>query len=321
MKNTFDQPLFIFAAFFLISLLFPDAMVHAKHEKNETRPWQGEISSGLIFDNNILLVKTDKESDVIWESGLFLAYKPKEISWHTLAIYDRYLSNSELSYSYYEIGGQVALGAYQYGGFSLNFSPTSLLDKQDPNRDLLSLGSYGFNLFAEHDTEHIGTIALNISYTRLDYSAPFDAKDSDLITLSPSLFYRITDVWDFFGEYGYSSGRARRGLIPVGFNQSAFDDISYKAHLLSLMFTHWMPEQTRLRFRYTIRKKDFITGDADTFHQGRTDRTHLLSAEIKRRVLENISIRAQVKGLWKRSNQAFVDFSGNKITLSATYQF
>ncbi len=321
MKPMFDRPLLTVVAFFLFGILLPDASVYAKHAKNAVYPWQGEVTSGLIHDNNILQVDNNKESDVIWESSLFLVYEPKEIEWHALAIFDRYLKNSELSYSYYEIGGQRALSQYNFGGLSLNFSPTSALDKQDPNRDLFSLGSYGFNLFAEHDTAQFGTIAINFSYTRLNYDAPFDAKDSDLITFSPSLFYRINSAWDFFGEYSYSLGKAQRGLIPVGVNQVDFDDISYRANALSLVATHWMSEETRLRFRYKIRKKDFTTDASDTFHQGRKDTTYVLYAEVKQRLMKNVSVRGQLKRLWRKSNQAFVDFGENQLTLSATYRF
>lgn len=321
MKQLIYRSFIIFAALFFGVIFFLAPSAHATHEQNASHPWRGEVSSGFIRDSNILLVKDNKESDVIWESSLYLSYKPKAISWHVLAIFDRYLSNSELNYAYYELGAQRALGQHNYGGLSLNLSPDSLLDKQDPNRNLLSLASHGFNLFVERDTEQFGTIGLNIRYTRFNYNTAFDAKDSDLLTIGPSIFYRITDNWDFFGEYSHASGKAKTGLIPLNFGPPVFDDISYKASSLYLVFTHWMPERTRLRFRYIIRKKDFTAGDADSFHQGRKDTTHLLSAEIKRYVFKNVSIRTQLKQLWKRSNQDFVNYSANKIALWVTYQF
>ncbi len=320
MKKLSHQFLFIIHVFFLILTLLPVTKASANSKENKARPWWGEVETGLIYDNNILQVDNNKESDVISESSLFMAYQAKAIKWHALAILDRYLDNSELSYSYFEIGAERALSQNYYGNLSLNISPTSSIDKQDPNRPPFSLGSYGLNLLVERDTAKFGTIGLNFAYTRLDYDPPFDAKDSTIYSLSPSLFYRINRSWHFFSEYSYSLGKARRGLIPVGLNL-ADDDISYKAHSLSLLTVHKLSKKTSLRFRYKIRQKRFTPDARDTFHLGRKDTTHSIYAEIKQWLMKGIVVRGRVNRVSKNSNRSFVDFDENLITLSIAYQF
>ncbi|MFQ5589226.1 MAG: hypothetical protein ACE5F7_10345 [Nitrospiria bacterium] len=322
MKKVSRHIVFIAIIFFLITSTFLDKNAEAAQEKDASRPWWGEVESGLIYDNNILQVNSNKESDVIWESSLLLSYQPKEIEWYALAVFDRYLDNSELNYAYYEIGGERVLAQDLYGGFSLNVSPTSQLDKQDPVRDPfpISLGSYGTSFFIERDTARYGAFGLNIAYTRLDYNTPFNAKDSNLFDLGPTWFYRFNTAWSFYGQYTHTLAKARRGLIPVGASQF-FDDISYRANALSLLVTHMMSKKTRLRFRYKIRTMRFEPDARDTFHLGRKDKTHALYAEVKQSLLKNVLLRGRLERFMRRSNQSFVEFSENRLMLSATYQF
>ena len=286
----------------------------------EERPWWGTVETGFIFDNNVLGTKAEKESDRIWESMLYLAYQPDQIKWSGRAILDRYQKNDELSYETYEIGAERLFGERDYGGIFLYLSPTAPLDKQDPNREPFSLGSHGFTLLADRDTDRWGNIGLAFSYARLDYQAPFDAKDTDLIAFGPSLFYRIDDQWSLDIEYTYETGAAAGGTIP-GDSGGVEDDISYQVNALSLKVTRLLSDKTGIRLRYKIRRKRFTADDRDPVHAGRRDTNHFFYAEIEHRLSEEFLLLGRLERIWRRSTDSFVEFNENRLAVSAAYHF
>jgi len=289
----------------------------ANHEPNTSKPWSGRLESGFIHDSNIFQVRGNKESDLIWESALTVSYRPNTIKWSGKGIFDRYRKNSDLDYSTYELGGEAPFGKREYGSLFFFFSPSASLDKQDPNRDPFALKSYGFNAAVDHDTDRFGNIGLTFFYTRLDYGAPFDAKDTDILGFGPSIFYRPNTLWHLYGEYTYEVGSARGGEIPVNFP----DDISYEAQVLSLKVTRQMTDNTNLRLRYRLRQKHFTTNGADVFHSGRRDNNHSLYTEIKYFAIEKVAVYGRVERIWRRSNDDFVSFDENRFTVSLAYAF
>lgn len=290
---------------------------HASHEQIDIASFWGEIETGFLYDDNIFQVKDGKESDMIWESNLSLSYLPKEIKWSARAIFDRYRKNNELNYVYYEVGMERPFGQRNYGSVVLHLSPSALLDKQDPNREPFSLESYGFSATVDRNTDRIGNIGINFSYTRLDYGAPFNAKDTNILSLSPSLFYRMGDYWRFLAEVTYEKGDAQGGFILTDIP----DDISYTALAASFKIVYQVRENTRLRFRYKIRKKRFSTEGADAFHKDRNDANHALYAEIQYNPVEKVSVFSRIDRLWRNSNLDFVAFNETRWMLSVAYRF
>jgi len=287
-------------------------------EKNELpKSWLGEIQTGFISDNNIFQAKNNKDSDTIWESMIFMAYQPDRIKWSGRAIFDQYQKNEELSYSFFELGAEQSLGTRDYGMLFINFSPTAPLDKEEANTDPFALASYGFNASLDRDTDDFGNIGISLSYTRLDYDSPFDAKDIDIISFSPSLFYRINNFWVFYGEYSYEVGKADTGTIPGGFH----DDISYKAHAFSLKMSHQLSKKASLRFRYRIRKKQFTTGNDDSLHVDRKDTNHALYGAHIYSPMKDVFLETRVDYLWKNSTDSFVEYNESRFTVTIGYQF
>ncbi len=293
------------------------AQTVAAQGKDQVKTLWGEIETGLQYDSNILQTKNNEESDVIWESIISLAYRPDEVKWSGRAVFNQYQENDELDYSFFEIGGERPFGTQDYGSLFFNLSPTAPLDKQDPTRDPFELGSYGVSASFDRDTASLGNIGLALAYTKLDYESPFDAKDTDIISLGPSLFYRINDFWTFYSEYTYEWGDARTGTIPGGFR----DDISYQAHALSLKIIHPLSTKTRIRLRYRIRKKRFTTGSDDTFHADREDTNHSLYGELQHSPIKHLLLISRAEYRLRDSTDTFVEFDENRFTFSIAYQF
>ena len=311
--------------FAAMTFLFTASPLWAQEtETNAIRPWWGELETGLIYDGNILQDKDQKESDIIWESIISLAYKPDVVKWSGLAIFDQYRKNTELSYSYYEVGAERPFGDRAYASLFLHVSPTAPLDKEDPNRPdraPFSLGSHGISLSADRDSDNWGNMGFEISYTRLDYDAPFDAKDTHIITLKPSHFYRVNDLFNIFTEYSFEIGRARGGTVFGGTVNSRQDDISYNAYAFSLKLTHLVSRKTKVRLRYKIRRKRFTANADDILHDGRKDTNRLLYAQLEHNLRENIQVLGRIDRLWRRSSDSRIEFSENRLMLSAAYLF
>jgi len=309
-----------------ITLLFSASPLWAQStgEKDpKPRDWWGEIETGLISDSNILQDKNQKESDIIWESILYVATQEGEIKWSGLAIFDRYMRNSELSYENYQLSAERLFGDRDYGQIAINISPTAPLDKQDPGAgEPFALGSQSLRVMADHDTERLGNIGLEVAYTRLNYSAPFDPKDTNIITLRPSYFYRIDQSLSLIASYSYELGDAKGGTL---LNRQ--DDISYRAHSLSLEAARILSDKMDTRFRYSIRKKRFTANSSDNIHSGRKDTNHLFQAqisylpEIETQPEVNIRLFGQFERLWTTSTRSLVEYSENRLTLSVAYSF
>jgi len=281
-------------------------------QEAKTPSWWGEIETGLIFDDNILQDKTRKTSDRIWESILYMASQEEEVKWSGMAIFDRYLKNSELSYSYYQVRAERLFEDRTYGSLSLHISPSAPLDKQDPQAEPFSLGSYGLSLLADRDIDNLGNVGLEVAYTRLEYNATFNAKDSNVFTFRPSYFYRVDEALSLVGEYSYEQGEARGG---------AEDDISYTAQSIALEAERVIGKKIDTRLRYLIRKKRFTAGRRDPIHAGRKDTNHFLLAQVFYSLRDNIRLLGQVNRLWTRSSDALVEYTENRLLLSAAYSF
>lgn len=177
--------------------------------------------------------------------------------------------------------------------------------------------SSGVGASFDRDTDFLGNIGLALSYTHLDYDPPFNAKDTDVISLNPSLFFRVHTLWTIFSVYSHQVGNARTGPRPSG----SHDDISYKAQAFSIKITHRLSTKTKIRFRYKIRKKRFTTGSDDALHLGRKDTHYSIYAAVQHLLKKNLLLISRVDRLWKNSTDSFVEFNENRLMFSVSYLF
>lgn len=293
----------------------------SEEEKVETRsPWSGEIETGLAYDGNVFQEKEGAESDVLWESSLYLAYRPGQIRWSGLAAFNRYLENSELNYEFYEIGGERPFGEKNYGSLFVQLSPPAPLDKEDPSFPLITLGTYGFTARFDRDLFPWWNTGLSFSYDRLNYSDAFDAKDTDVVKIGFPQTFRLKTGWRFLADYSVEEGFARGGTVPSGRQ----DDISYVAHAAAFQAGYQWAAPVSIRLRYRIRSKTFNTGlpkETEPIHSGRRDTTHTLLAALRYQPFPNVIVRARSQLLWRDSSDPFVEFNEWIHGLSVSYLF
>ncbi len=307
--------------------------------------WSGKIETGLVFDDNILQEKDNKSSDTIWESSLFLNMQSGEAVFSALAVLNRYRKNTSLNNNFYELGISAPLSEKYYGSAFLNFSPSAPLDKEDADATPFELASQGFNLFIDREMPW-GEMGVFVSWTRLDYNAVFDTKDSKIVALGPSLFYILDTRWTFSADLAFERGRAAGGTIffrcPVLseallracrdlLNDEGFtclvalctrgDDISFRATVFSVQTHYRFSPKAQLRSRYRVRDKRFTADEDDRIHHGRRDQNHLFFIEAVYKPYSKINLAAQIEKIWTRSSDPFVAFNEQRFSFSIAYYF
>ena len=289
-------------------------------EESKNPSWSGEIETGLAYDGNVFQEKEGAESDIIWESSLYLAYRPGQIRWSGLATFNRYLDNSELSYEFYELGAERPFGEKNHGNLFLQLSPPAPLDKEDPSFPLITLGSYGFTARFDRDLSPWWNTGLSFSYDRLNYSDAFDAKDTDVVKIGFPQTFRLKTGWRFLVDYSFEEGFARGGTVPSG----RPDDISYVAHAAAFQAGYQWAAPVSIRLRYRIRSKTFNTDlpkETEPIHSGRSDTSHALLAGLRYQPFPNVVVRARSQLLWRNSSDPFVEFNEWIHGLSVSYLF
>lgn len=292
-----------------------------EEEKVQTQPtWSGEIETGLAYDGNAFQEKNGAESDIIWESSLYLAYRPGIIRWSGLATFNRYLKNRELSYNFYEVGAERPFGEKNHGSLFAQLSPPAPLDKEDPSFPLIELGSYGFTALLDRDLSPWWNTGLSFSYDRLDYSNAFDAKDTDVVKIGFPQTFRLKTGWRFLVDYSFEEGFARGGTVPSGRQ----DDISYVAHAAAFQAVYQWAAPVSIRLRYRIRGKTFNTDlpkEIEPIHAGRSDTGHSLLAGLRYLPLSTVVVHARSQLVWRDSSDPAVEFSEWIHALSLSYLF
>lgn len=278
------------------------------------------LEVGFIVDDNIFQEKEAKTSDVILESSLFLVYEMNEVFVSVLAISDRYTDNDALDYSFYQVGIEGPLGTRNTGSLFLNLSPAALLDKADAGPPF-ELASRGLNLLLDHEMSW-GSIGFFFSVTQLTYSVPFEAKNSDVVSLGPSFFYFLRESWVISGDAAFERGRATGGLILDRRTDSVSrDDISYRATVLSLQTRYHFSPRVNARLKYRLRRKNFTTDLNDPIHAGRWDNSHFLRIEAEVRPFSNITLRAGFEETRVFSSKPEVEFEARRWIFSVAYSF
>lgn len=277
-------------------------------------PWFGEIETGLIYDNNIFQEKDSRESDGIWESSLFFGYQLEKVFLSGTAVFDRYLENEVLNYAFYEVGVEAPLGLSNEVSLFFSFSPTAPLDKADSGPPF-ELSSRSLTLLVDHEL-FWGRIGFSFSVTRLSYSEAFEAKDSKIITLGPSLFYKWDDPWTLSVAALFEKGQAAGGFIS-----RQRDDISYRAGVLSLQARYELSSRLNVRLSYRVRHKRFTAEAADPIHAGRRDRYQMVLISADYALYPHIVLRPQIEESWTRSSDPFVAFKERRLSLFTTYLF
>lgn len=290
--------------------------------KIEDRPdLSGKLETGLEYDSNIFQKKTLEESDLIWASSISLNYRPDQIRWSALVVHNQYLDNSELSYSFYEIGVERPFGEKDYGSIFVQVSPTAPLDKDESFGPPISLESYGFTAIYDRDFTRFWNSGLSFSYDRIDYNEIFNAKDTHLVKIGFPQFLRVDRTWRFSINLTLESGFASGGLVPsgIGFRQ---DDISFRANVFSLQSSYPVTPLSRVRVRYRIRKKTYTTNNiGDEIHFNRKDTNHQLLVGLRHRANPKMTLRTRLRHIWRESTDPFVEFDEVTFSFSAAYRF
>lgn len=276
--------------------------------------WSLSFETGFIFDDNVFQQKVSKQSDVISESSVFVGYETGTVFLSALLIINRYREHDVLNDSYYEIGIEVPLGVRNTGSLFLNFSPTAPLDKADAGPPF-ELASRGFNFILDHEMSW-GSIGFSFAVTRLNYSRSFEAKDSEIIALGPTLFYALTEDWSLSGDAAFERGRAAGGLIDA-----RPDDISYRAMVLSFQTRYYFSQGLNLGLRYYFRNKRF-TSTVDNTHRGRSDITQGLGFYPEIRIFPSLVFRLGFEETWVISEKnPEVEFRARRGSFSLAYLF
>ncbi|MFQ5543864.1 MAG: hypothetical protein ACE5FY_05885 [Nitrospiria bacterium] len=298
-----------------------DTPVHGDGEVQKNSPWSGDFETGIEYDSNIFQAKNQRESDLIWISALYFDYLPEKIRWTGLAVRNQYLDNSELSFSFFEIGAERFFGSRDYGRFALQVSPSAPLDKDESVGPPISLGSIGFYTSYDRDLKPWWNTGLSISYNRINYNARFDAKDTNVVKIGFPQFLRLNKIWRFMLDYAFQTGSARTGRVPT-LNGTRPDDISFRANILSLQASYLLNSSTRVRISYRHRSKTYTTNNIDDlFHIDRKDNNHQVLLGLKHRMNPKVTLRTRVKYLWRDSTDPFVEFDEVTLSVSAAYRF
>ncbi|MFQ5579809.1 MAG: hypothetical protein ACE5FZ_04290 [Nitrospiria bacterium] len=284
----------------------------------------GEIQTGLEYDSNIFQDNIQEESDMVWVSSLTLNYRPDLVRWSTLAAHNSYLGNSELSYSFFEVGADRPFGKKDYGSFFVQISPSAPLDKDESIGPPVTLGSYGFSAIYDRDLTRTWNSGLSFSYDQLNYNATFAAKDTKLFKVGFPQFIRPDRTWRFLVDLSLESGQARGGRVPSSTAPGGFrqDDISYRADVFSLQASYPVSHLSRLRVRYRVRRKIYTTNNTnDLFHFNRKDTNHQFLVGLRHRSSPKVTLRFRLKYLWRESTDRFVEFDEVLLSFSAAYRF
>ncbi len=338
-----------FGLFFIGALLFlfPTwAAAQIYFEDDETLPrWSGEIEFGLVFDDNIFQDKENRVSDEIIESSILLNARMGETMFSALGALNRYRENKNLTHYFYEVGLETPLEDEFYFSAFLTLAPSAPLDKEDRSRQPFELSSSSISLYLDREMTW-GEAGVYFSWTRLNYNADFNAKDSQIMTLGPTLFYTDNVQWAVSSDLALERGEANRGTLVVqcpltseavlrtcrnllmdeGFTCGLArcrrgDDISYRAVIFSIQIRYEVLSTVQVLMRYRFKHKRFSADESDPIHFGRRDKNHWASIEAVYKPFPNLMLRSGLEEMWTRSTDPFVEFNEKRFIFSSIVQF